>query len=68
VKLTKAQNPFNVKISQVWKAGGRSKGTIIDFAKTDYGIMAVVQYSKHGHVTRTTRINILNFARYVRVK
>jgi hypothetical protein len=90
MKLTKKQNPFVVKVGQVWKAKDKRrqiKFTVIEIKR--YALMqsmdyetgtwmtnegkfiyfAIAQYSgRDKHVTRTTRIDLLNFDRYVRVE
>ena len=70
MKLSKAQNPFDVQAGQVWKSkDGRrqNKFVIIQIEKALNGIFAVVEYGK-GKTAFHRYIDLLRFDCYVRVK
>jgi hypothetical protein len=63
MKLTKAQNPYDVQVGQV------RKFTIVRLDKYNSGCFAVAQYSgRDRSVIFETKINLLSFDRYTKVK
>ena len=72
MKPTKKQNPFDVQIGQRWKAKDKrrvGKFIVTQFEKAADGIMAVAEYSNRDkHIYAKTKINLLNFDRYIRIK
>jgi len=70
MKLTKKQNPFDVKVGQVWKAKDRRrKGnfTVISIDNALHVCFALVVYAK-GKTEYRRLINLKRFDRYVKVK
>jgi len=70
MKLTKAQNPHDVRVGQVWKAKDKRRKKTFTVLSVEEGIgiwFAVVGYGK-GKAAYKTKIDLKNFNRYVKVK
>ena len=70
MKLSKAQNPFDVQAGQVWEqkdGRGQSKFAIVQIEEALNGIFAAVEYGGGGTAFHRY-VNLLRFGRYARVK